>query len=76
MNKQYYIIVNVVLPIIVGLVIYFFQIHYIGAITSVIGDTLGGMFKEKNDLSLFLLDKTSILKKLNNEVTKRKKEIK
>ncbi|MGB4448596.1 MAG: EpsG family protein [Cloacibacterium sp.] len=45
--KKTYLIISIV-----GLVIYFFQIHYIGAITSVIGDTLGGMFKEKNDFYL------------------------
>lgn len=33
------------------------------------------LFKEKNELSPFLLDKTSILDKLSNEVTKRKEEI-
>lgn len=37
---------------IIGLCIYFLQIKYIGFITNLLGETLGGLFKEKNDFYL------------------------
>ena len=46
-SKKVYIIFTII-----GLVIYFFQIHYIGAVTNILGRALGGVFESKNDVYL------------------------
>lgn len=46
-NKKTYIILTII-----GLIIYFFQVHYLSAITKIIGNALGGAFKGKNDIYL------------------------
>ncbi|MDR2283078.1 MAG: EpsG family protein [Sphingobacterium sp.] len=45
--KKLYFVITVI-----GLLVYFSQIKYIGAITEVIGNALGGAFKAKNDVYL------------------------
>jgi len=46
-TKRVYIIFTFI-----GIIIYFFQIHYIGAIANILGGFLGGVFEEKNDVYL------------------------
>lgn len=43
-NKKTYLILTII-----GLIIYFFQIHYLSTITKFIGNALGGAFQVKND---------------------------